>query len=89
MVLLATELAETTRYTLSRADMRAKVLSLYRRCLRSSAEISEMYALNMATAGVRTKIRQEFERQRFVSDIRVINIIYAKGQMEFQVSQSN
>lgn len=81
---LATEFAETTRRSLTQADMRKRVLHLYRRYIRSAKEFSDLYELDMPVSNVKTKIRQEFERQRFVNDLDVTNVLYAKGQMEFQ-----
>lgn len=43
-----------------------------------------MYELDMPVSNVKTKIRQEFERQRYVNDLDITNVLYAKGQMEFQ-----
>lgn len=81
---LATEFAETTRRSLTQADMRKRVLHLYRRYIRNAKEFSDLYELDMPVSNVKTKIRQEFERQRFVNDLDVTNVLYAKGQMEFQ-----
>lgn len=52
--------------------------------MRYSREMSDIYELDMPVSNVKTKIRQEFERQRFVNDIGVRNILLMKGQMEFQ-----
>lgn len=38
----------------------------------------------MPVSNVKTKIRQEFERQRYVKDLPVNNVLLMKGQMEFQ-----
>jgi NADH dehydrogenase (ubiquinone) 1 alpha subcomplex subunit 6 len=38
----------------------------------------------MPVAAVRTKIRQEFERHRYEKSLDISNVIYLKGQMEFQ-----
>lgn len=81
---LATEFAETTRRSLTQGDMRKRVIHLYRKYMRNSKEFVNLYELDMPVSNVKTKIRQEFERQRFVKDLDVQNIIYAKGQMEFQ-----
>lgn len=81
---LATEFAETTRRSLNQADMRKRVLHLYRKYIRNSKEFCNLYELDMPVSSVKTKIRQEFERQRFVNDLDITNILYAKGQMEFQ-----
>ncbi|KAH3674865.1 hypothetical protein WICMUC_003068 [Wickerhamomyces mucosus] len=79
-----TAFAEATKITLNNNVMRNRVLSLYRRYLRHSPTFVELYELDLPVAAVRTKIRQEFERNRFQKDINIINILYAKGQMEFQ-----
>ncbi|SGZ53798.1 CIC11C00000001875 [Sungouiella intermedia] len=81
---LATEFAETTRRSLTHAEMRTRVLHLYRKYIRNAKEFSDLYELDMPVSNVKTKIRQEFERQRFVNDLAVTNVLYAKGQMEFQ-----
>lgn len=81
---LATQFAETTRRSLTHADMQKRVIHLYRRYIRNAKEISDLYELDMPVSNVKTKIRQEFERQRFVDNLDVTNILYAKGQMEFQ-----
>lgn len=81
---LATEFAETTRRLVTQADMKKRVLHLYRKYVRYSKAIQDLYELDMPVALVKTKIRQEFERQRFVEDLGVQNMLYAKGQMEFQ-----
>lgn len=46
--------------------------------------MSNIYELDMPVSNVKTKIRQEFERQRFVKDLEISNVLYMKGQMEFQ-----
>lgn len=80
----ATAFAETTKHTLNSLEMRNRVLSLYRRYLRHSPTFVELYELDLPVASVRTKIRQEFERNRYQKDINITNVLYAKGQMEFQ-----
>ncbi|CUM66125.1 uncharacterized protein PRCAT00003782001 [Priceomyces carsonii] len=81
---LATEFAETTRRSASNPEMRKRVIHLYRRYIRNSKEFCDLYELDMPVSNVKTKIRQEFERQRFVNDLNVTNVLYMKGQMEFQ-----
>lgn len=80
----ATAFAQTTRYVKDPQELRRRVLSLYRAYVRSAPTFAETYELSYPTAQIRTKIRQEFERNRFVSDVAVINVLEAKGQMEFQ-----
>ncbi|KAI5953590.1 hypothetical protein KGF54_002962 [Candida jiufengensis] len=81
---LATQFAETTRHSATKAELRTRVLHLYRRFIRNSHEFADLYELDMPVSTIKTKIRQEFERQRFVQDLNVSNILYLKGQMEFQ-----
>lgn len=81
---LATEFAETTRRSATNADMSRRVVHLYRKYMRYSKEFCDLYELDMPVSNVKTKIRQEFERHRFEKDLEVSNILYMKGQMEFQ-----
>ncbi|GMG20099.1 unnamed protein product [Ambrosiozyma monospora] len=81
---LATAFAETTKFSTSNAEMRLRVLNLYRRYLRHSREFVNSYDLDVPASEVKTKIRQEFERHRFVNDLAVKNVLYMKAQMEFQ-----
>ncbi|CAI5758896.1 unnamed protein product [Candida verbasci] len=81
---LATAFAETTRYSTSSPDLKKRVLHLYRRFIRNSKNFGDLYELDMPTSVIKTKIRQEFERQRFINDINITNVLYMKGQMEFQ-----
>jgi NADH dehydrogenase (ubiquinone) 1 alpha subcomplex subunit 6 len=43
-----------------------------------------MYEIDVPLANIKTKLRQEFERNRYVQDLNIRNALYAKGQMEFQ-----
>lgn len=43
-----------------------------------------MYDIDRPAPVIRTKIRQEFERNRYIQDINVANFAYAKGHMEYQ-----
>ncbi|CDR46282.1 CYFA0S22e02080g1_1 [Cyberlindnera fabianii] len=84
MPTIATAFAETTKRSLTHQDMSKRVLRLYRKYLREAPVFIELYELDLPVAAVRTKIRQEFERNRFQKDLSVTNVLYAKGQMEFQ-----
>jgi NADH dehydrogenase (ubiquinone) 1 alpha subcomplex subunit 6 len=44
----------------------------------------KIHELNLPTSAVRAKIREEFERHRFVENLQVCDILYAKGEMEYQ-----
>ena len=44
-----------------------------------------MYSLNKPVAELRTKMRQEFERHRFVKQIQVVDMLLFQSNAEFQV----
>lgn len=84
MPTLPTAFAETTKRSLNSGELSQRVLSLYRKYLRSAPVFIELYELDLPVGVVRTKIRQEFERNRFQKDININNVLLAKGQMEYQ-----
>ncbi|KAF3403494.1 hypothetical protein F1880_009589 [Penicillium rolfsii] len=49
-----------------------------------SPEIQTMYSLNMPVSAIRTKIRQEFEKHRYVSQLSVIDVLLFQSHAEFQ-----
>ncbi|KAJ5921488.1 NADH dehydrogenase (complex I) alpha subcomplex subunit 6 [Penicillium verhagenii] len=49
-----------------------------------SPEIQTMYSLNMPVSVIRTKIRQEFEKHRYVSQLSVIDVLLYQSHAEFQ-----
>lgn len=44
----------------------------------------KLHEINLPTSAIRAKIREEFERHRNVEKLEVRDILYAKGQMEYQ-----
>jgi hypothetical protein len=48
-------------------------------------EIQTMYNMPMPISTIRTRIRQEFERQRYVSKLPVVDVLLFKGNAEYQV----
>lgn len=80
----ATAFAVTTRVSKNPAELRLRVLHLYRQFMRHSPQFVEMYDLAVPVGLVHTVLRQQFERNRFVEDINVRNHLLAKGNMEFQ-----
>lgn len=44
-----------------------------------------MYSLNIPVSAIRTKIRQEFERHRFVNQLPVVDMLLFKSHAEYQV----
>ena len=44
-----------------------------------------MYSLNMPVAKIRAKIRQEFEKHRYVNNLLATDVLITQSHMEFQV----
>ncbi|KAL1914933.1 uncharacterized protein VTP21DRAFT_7849 [Calcarisporiella thermophila] len=84
MTIAATNLAVTTASSNSLAHARRRVMHLYRDWQRAATIIPSLYLLDMPSSSVRNKIREEFEKNRHVSDIKVIDVLIAKGRMEYQ-----
>jgi NADH dehydrogenase (ubiquinone) 1 alpha subcomplex subunit 6 len=51
-------------------------------------EIQTMYSLNIPVSAVRTKMRQEFERHRYVNQIGVVDVLITQSHAEYQVRPS-
>jgi NADH dehydrogenase (ubiquinone) 1 alpha subcomplex subunit 6 len=47
-----------------------------------------MYSLNLPVSTIRTKIRQEFERHRYVQQLQTVDVLLFKSHSEFQVRRS-
>ncbi|TVY44794.1 NADH-ubiquinone oxidoreductase 14.8 kDa subunit [Lachnellula occidentalis] len=47
-------------------------------------EIQTMYSLNMPVAQLRTKMREEFERHRYVNQMGVVDMLLFQSHAEFQ-----
>lgn len=45
-----------------------------------------MYSLGMPVSAIRTKIRQEFERHRYVKQLPVVDVLLYQSHAEYQVS---
>ncbi|OOQ87479.1 NADH-ubiquinone oxidoreductase 14.8 kDa subunit [Penicillium brasilianum] len=65
-------------------DAKNRVLKSYREWLRASPEIQTMYSLGMPVSAIRTKIRQEFEKHRYVSQLSVIDVLLFQSHAEYQ-----
>jgi NADH dehydrogenase (ubiquinone) 1 alpha subcomplex subunit 6 len=46
-----------------------------------------MYSLGIPVSKIRTKIRQEFERHRYVNSLPAVDVLITQSHMEFQVGQ--
>ncbi|CAL5868258.1 uncharacterized protein PFLUO_LOCUS2482 [Penicillium psychrofluorescens] len=84
MTINPTYLAQRTRASRSLVDAKSRVLSSYREWLRASPEIQTMYSLGMPVSAIRTKIRQEFEKHRYVNQLNVVDVLLFQSHAEFQ-----
>jgi NADH dehydrogenase (ubiquinone) 1 alpha subcomplex subunit 6 len=48
-------------------------------------EIQTIYSLGIPVSGIRTKMRQEFERHRYVQQLSVVDVLIFQSHAEFQV----
>lgn len=44
-----------------------------------------MYSLNIPVSAIRTKIRQEFEKHRYVKQLSAVDVLLFQSNAEFQV----
>ncbi|KAG0177124.1 hypothetical protein DFQ28_006382 [Apophysomyces sp. BC1034] len=76
--------AVTTAASKSAGEARLRTLSLYRKWQKSVPEIVRLHELDLPSAALRAKIREQFEQHRYVEDLSVKDVLIAKGQMEYQ-----
>ncbi|KAK0116091.1 hypothetical protein ONS95_013123 [Cadophora gregata] len=84
MVINPTFLAQRTRQSVNWHDAQRRVLKNYREWIRSAPEIQTMYSLSIPVPALRTKMRQEFERHRYVNQIQVVDTLLFQSHAEYQ-----
>ncbi|KAK4621413.1 NADH-ubiquinone oxidoreductase [Fulvia fulva] len=84
MVINPTYLAQRTRSSKNWAEAKHRVLASYRDWVRAAPEIQTMYSLNMPVSALRTKMRQEFERHRYVSQLKTTDVLLFNSHQELQ-----
>ncbi|KAH8175864.1 NADH-ubiquinone oxidoreductase 14.8 kDa subunit [Sarocladium implicatum] len=84
MAITPTQFAKKTAQSANWSDAKRRVLSSYREWIRGAPEIQTMYNMPMPISTIRTRIRQEFERQRYVSKLPVVDVLLFKGNAEYQ-----
>ncbi|KAK1781590.1 hypothetical protein QBC45DRAFT_449139 [Copromyces sp. CBS 386.78] len=84
MPITPTKYAITTRQSANWDDAKRRVFALYRRWLRSTPEMQSMYSVPLPISVIRTRIRQEFERNRFVNKLNVVDVLLTKGHADYQ-----
>ncbi|XP_065671033.1 NADH dehydrogenase [ubiquinone] 1 alpha subcomplex subunit 6 [Hydra vulgaris] len=65
-------------------EAKRRVLNLYRAWWREIPHTCESHGLDITVKTGRSKVREMFERNRHVKDIRVIDMLVVKGKMELE-----
>jgi len=84
MTTIPSRLAKKVHIATTLAEARRLSIDAYRAWYRSAPEICALYALNVSPSAIRLKIRQDFEKNRDIEDLNVINLLLHKNQQEFQ-----
>ncbi|KAK0722346.1 hypothetical protein B0T26DRAFT_702359 [Lasiosphaeria miniovina] len=84
MAITPTQFAVKTRQSANWEDARRLVLSSYRAWIRGAPEIQQMYSVPYPISTIRTRIRQEFERHRFVNKLSVVDVLIFQSHADYQ-----
>lgn len=84
MTTIPARLAKSVKIATTLEEARIRSIDAYRAWYRSAPEICALYALNVSPSAVRLKIRQDFEKNRHIKDVKVINVLLHKNQQEYQ-----
>ncbi|KAK4227914.1 hypothetical protein QBC38DRAFT_454769 [Podospora fimiseda] len=84
MAVTPTQFAVTTRQSANLDEAKRRVLKAYREWIRAAPEIQTMYSVPHPVSAIRTRMRQEFERNRFVNKLSVIDVLLMKSNVDYQ-----
>ncbi|KAF8476946.1 hypothetical protein BDZ91DRAFT_687932 [Kalaharituber pfeilii] len=84
MTIVPTLLAKSSQTSANAAEARQRVIHAYREWQRAAPEICKLYLLDIPVSAVRSKIRQEFERHRYVKQLPVVDVLLLQSQKEYQ-----
>ncbi|XP_006455709.1 NdufA6 NADH-ubiquinone oxidoreductase subunit [Agaricus bisporus var. bisporus H97] len=84
MSTIPSRLSRVARPSINSSESRSRVLQLYRDWYRSAPEICTLYALNHSPTYIRHSLRLKFEKNRYVTDQRAIDILIHKSRLELQ-----
>ncbi|PNF26688.1 NADH dehydrogenase [ubiquinone] 1 alpha subcomplex subunit 6 [Cryptotermes secundus] len=70
--------------SVDRSEARKRVFNLYKAWYRQIPYVVMDYDIPKSVEQCRVKLREEFEKNRHVTDIRVIDMLVIKGQMELK-----
>ncbi|KAK4123200.1 NADH dehydrogenase, alpha subcomplex, subunit 6 [Parathielavia appendiculata] len=79
-----TQFAVTSRQSANWSDAKRRVLAAYRNWIRAAPEIQTMYSIPHPVSAIRSRVRQEFERHRFVNKLPVVDILLLKSNADYQ-----
>ncbi|KAI0168379.1 hypothetical protein BJ166DRAFT_522240 [Pestalotiopsis sp. NC0098] len=84
MAVTPTQFAKKTAQSANWADAQRRVLSAYREWIRAAPEIQTMYSVPFPVSVIRTRMRQEFERHRYVNKLPVVDVLIMQNNAEYQ-----
>ncbi|GAO19607.1 uncharacterized protein UV8b_03763 [Ustilaginoidea virens] len=84
MAITPTQFAKKTTQSANWSDAKRRVLSSYREWIRAAPEIQTMYNMPLPISAIRTRVRQEFERNRFANKLPVVDVLLFKSHAEYQ-----
>ncbi|KAJ2975741.1 hypothetical protein NQ176_g5356 [Zarea fungicola] len=84
MAITPTQFAKKTAQSANWTEAKRRVLSSYREWLRGAPEVQTMYNMPMPISVIRNRMRQEFERNRFVSKLSAVDVLLFKSHAEYQ-----
>ncbi|KAI0486813.1 complex 1 protein [Xylaria cf. heliscus] len=84
MAVTPTQFARVTRQSTNWPDAKRRVLAAYREWIRAAPEIQTMYSVPFPVSTIRTRMRQEFERHRYVNKLPVVDVLIQQNNAEYQ-----
>ncbi|KAK6843767.1 nadh-ubiquinone oxidoreductase kda subunit [Apiospora arundinis] len=84
MAVTPTQFAKTTAQSANWDVAKRRVLAAYREWIRAAPEIQTMYSVPFPVSVIRTRMREEFERHRFVNKIPVVDVLLMQNNAEYQ-----
>ncbi|KAH8194186.1 hypothetical protein TruAng_011645 [Truncatella angustata] len=84
MAVTPTQFARKTAQSANWNDAKRRVLASYREWIRAAPEIQTMYSVPFPVSVIRTRMRQEFERHRYVNKLPVVDVLLMQNNAEYQ-----
>ncbi|KAJ4392014.1 hypothetical protein N0V93_005634 [Gnomoniopsis smithogilvyi] len=80
----ATQFAVKTRQSGSWDNAKRRVIASYREWMRAAPEIQTMYNVPLPVSVIRTRMREEFEKHRYVNKLPVVDVLLFQSHAEYQ-----